>query len=288
MPIISKTGGAALRSWGFNFQKASVAAGEQVAAGYWPPAYESLINSTVYTKYFINQSTGSDTNDGLSEATPFASFDKFVTVTANLTNAIMAVVYPGTYNVTMTAVGVDAMYTDNGKARVIVGYPGTTILSYVANRASRDCPMMLLSNPLTRLYGLILKRNNNARTANYSVAFFYGFSYFQAKVYNCVYQEVGTNRNWSLGYANSGWTVTPSVNYCTFAVYNAGLGDYTGAATLTIDHCLFNKNYTSTPSTLTFNQFLSISQTMDFTTYKTTGGITYTSGVYNGTYAWPA
>lgn len=285
MPFISKTGGAALRSWGFNFQQGYATAGEQVATGYWPTAYEVLINSSTYTKYFINQSTGSDSNDGLSEAAPFASFDKFVTVTANLTNAIMAVVYPGTYSVTMTAVGIDAMYTDNGKARVIVGYPKTTILSYVANRASRDCPMMLLSNPLTRLYGLILKRNNNGRTLNYATAFFYGFTYFQAKVYNCVYQEVNGNAKWSLGYANAGWTVTPSVNYCSFAVSAAGLGDYSGAATLTFERCLFNWVYTSTPSTMISNQVGSF-HTMSFTTYKVTG-FTPNTGVYNGPYAWP-
>lgn len=308
MPILNSLGAMALRNFGMT-KGGGKGAGAQVALGYWPPRYETLINTSTYTKYFINDATGNDSNDGLSEAAPFKTFDRFYDVTKALPLAVMGVVYPGTYNCASKIIdGAAVVYGDSdigatvmtSYPRKVVGYPGKVRIVWTADSATRDCAMVRFGNAASKAYGIVWKRDNyyratpSRRGSNYMVAFFRGYDAtsrsggqgdFQGNMYNCVLEETNASNRWSIGYANGGYPNKPSLNYCTFAVKAAGLGDYSGNGNLVIDHCLFNWDYTSSPATFK-NCQIAATHPVNFTDY-TTPGYGATSGVYYGTYAWP-
>lgn len=300
MPILNSLGAMSLRNFGMT-KGGGKGAGAQVALGYWPPRYETLINSSTYTKYFINDATGNDSNDGLSEAAPFKTFDRFYTVTKALPIAVMGVVYPGTYNCASKIInGAAVVYgdTDLGTSeltaypRKVVGYPGKVQIVWTADSAVRDCGMVHFGNIASKAYGIIWKRDSyyraspSRRGSNYMVAFIRGFGDYKGNMYNCVLEETNPSNHWSICYANSGYPSNkPGLNYCTFAVKAAGMGDYSGNGNLVIDHCLFNWTYTSSPATFT-NCQIPTTHPVNFTDY-TTPGYGATSGVYYGSYAWP-
>lgn len=300
MPILNSLGAMALRNFGLT-KGGGKGAGAQVATGYWPPRYETLINSSTYLKYFINDATGNDSNDGLSEAMPFKTFDRFYDVTKAMPLAVMGVVYPGTYNCASKVInGAAFVYGDTDLStseltaypRKVVGYPGKARIVWTANSAVRDCGIVHFGNIASKAYGIIWKRDNywraspSRRGSNYMVAFIRGFGDYKGNMYNCVLEETNTGNLWSIAYGNSGFPSNkPSLNYCTFAVKANGMGDYSGNGNLVINNCLFNYAIGGTAATLINYQSVP-SHNMSFTDY-TTPGYGATTGVYYGTYAWP-
>lgn len=252
-------------------------------------AYDTLVSSYTGTVYYVDDATGSDSNDGLTVSTALKTIDHFNFLTSGITTGVMAVIYPGTYTVTPVTGGVAATGTSYGISdytyeRIYVGYAGQTYISWTVTATWRDGPLCSFSNANSAMYGIVLQRDNGGRTNTYSCAFFKNPA-FLGKLYNCVIQEMNANYNWTIGYANSGWPGSPSINYCTFAVYEAGGNDYSGSSNLVFNNCFFN--YTpSTPSTLNSCQTTTDLQTYSYTTY-TSDATAISSGVYFGTYAWP-
>ena len=243
--------------------------------------YQNLINNFSGTKYYVS-TTGSDTNDGLSENTAFQSYARFYAVTSALTTNIMCIFLPGTYTLSSITLASDCevCISDNSYPRTYVCSPGKTIFQWTASAGKRDCAPLNFNNAGSNIYGATIKRNNNSRTLNYSVAFFNNTTAnFLGKAYNTVFQETNANGNWSMNYANSGFPTGSEVNYSTFAVVQAALSSYSGTG-LVLNNCA--GNYTYTTSSSTFNNWVTANGTMDPTSYYIAGA----SGVYNGTYAW--
>ena len=224
-------------------------------------------------------STGSDTNSGNSVSSPYLTIDYAIT-SNSATARVMIVVLQGTY--TMTAVsGTSATASvalrDGGNERVFVCCPGKTIIQWTANTGDRDCCMVDFGNTASAIYGGILKRNNNARSGSYVVAYFRMTT--KGNFYNCVFQETNANNSWSYQYDNYGYN-NLAVRNCT--IYNgaAPSGNYSNAGTcLTID-TVFNTTVTTGGTETNVLK----SQTVNSSTYVTTG--VTTAGVYSGTYAW--
>ena len=250
-----------------------------------PQAYLDLINNFTSTVYYISP-TGSDSNSGTSTDTPLQTYAQFRTLTSSITTSIMCVFLPGTY--TLSSIIANATYseccfTDENYERIFVcQVPNQTIFEWTANAGKRDAQPFYFRNANTRFYGGVIKRNNNGRTLNYATSFFNNSTMnFVAKVYNVVIAEVNANNYWSLSYSNSTWPSTMGVYYCTFAVGAAALGSYSGGTSFIGDYCAGNYSYTGTfPS---FTNYVNANGGMNATTYAISG----TSGVYNGTYAWP-
>jgi len=250
----------------------------QLAAYSFPDAYSTLVSGYTGTVKYIS-STGSDSNNGNSVSTPYLTIDYAIT-SNSATARVMFVILQGTYTMTAVAAsGIDAAAAirDGGNERVYVGCPGKTIVQWTANTANRDCVMVNFTNTASAIYGTIIKRNNNARTTNYTVAYFQGAT--KGNFYNCVFQETNSNNSWSYQYDNYA-TNNIGIRNCT--IYNAAapLGNYTNAGTcLTID-TVFNTTCTTGGTETNVLK----SQTVNSSTYVTTG--VTTAGVYSGTYAW--
>jgi len=259
----------------------SVAGNWPIVLPTFPTAYASLISSFSGTKYYINGVIGNDSNSGLAPGAPFKTFNQFVTVTNTTNSSIMAVIYPGTYSITpVTGSQAGTSFYDNGYDRRIVGYPGQVTFQWTDTTGNRDATMCELLNASSAVYGIIFKRDNNGRTANYQVAYFKNNC---GIYYNCVFQETNANADWALAYSGFSNSGGKAVNYCTIAQSNAGLGDYNGSG-ITFTSCFFNYTYTSSGETFTSCQIGSL-HNLNFTTYKAAEATT--SGVAYGTYAWP-
>ena len=260
------------------------------------PAYNTLVSSYTGTVYYISDVYGSDSNDGLSVASALKTIDQFNTLTSAITTAIMAVILPGYYNVTpvtnsASTTSASFCLNDHGYERKYVGYGGQTFLSWDAPTPPRDAAVVCFANSNSAAYGLIFKRNNNGRTANYSVAFFNhnGTNAFAGDLYNCAIEETngelqGAPDNWSVGYANSGFPAGVSVNYCTIVGWEAAMADYSGDADLVFNNCVFN--YAHGSSSATYNSCQNGVSGISYNQYIPYDAVT--SGVYYGTYAWPA
>lgn len=257
------------------------------------PAYNTLVSSYTGTVYYISDAYGSDSNDGLSIAAPLKTIDQFNTLTSAIPTAIMAVILPGVYDVTPVngnnnATTSSVCLRDYGYERKYVGYGGQTFLRWTAS-AARDSAVVSFANANSAAYGLIFKRNNNGKTANYSVAFFNNStsSYF-GDMYNCAIEETngelqGAPDNWSVSYANSGYPAGGvSANYCTIVGWEAAMADYSGDADLVFNNCLFQYAHGSSSATYNSCEVSSIYYNQ-YIPYDVV-----TSGVYYGTYAWPA
>lgn len=260
-----------------------------MALRWFPDSYKTLINNYAGTKKFVDATNGSNSNNGDTEATAYATLEYCHTQISGNTSAIMIVVNPGTYDLTpgnSTQSFVNSLIDDFGNERVYVCSPDArTVVSYTASQTVRDAPMVQLTNANSAIYGGVLKRNNNGRTTNYTVAFFRGnagATYLNGLgLFNCVLQETNANGDWSLQYDNSG-NAAMEVTNCTFYTTENGQGDYSGGAGLVLNNCAFN--YTYGAGTATKNNTV-INQTIDANTYAlSTDNTTY--GVYSGTYAW--
>jgi len=258
------------------------------------PAYNTLVTSYTGTVYYISDAYGSDSNNGLSIATALKTIDQFNTLTSAITTAIMAVILPGSYNVTPVNHLVSGSFSsvclkDYGYERKYVGYGGQTFLRWTAN-SSRDAAVVSFANANSAAYGLVFKRNNNGKTANYSVAFFNNStSAYYGDMYNCAIEETngelqGAPDNWSVGYANGGYPVGASVNYCTIVGWETAMADYSGDADLVFNNCLFQ--YAHGSSSATYNS-CEVANPLSYNQYIPQYDVV-TSGVYYGTYAWPA
>lgn len=260
-----------------------------MALRWFPDSYKTLINNYAGTKKFVDATNGSDSNDGNTEATAYATLAYCQSQISGNTAAIMIVVNPGTYDLTpgnSTQGYVNSLIDDFGNERVYVCSPDArTVVSYTASQSVRDAPMVQLTNANSAIYGGVLKRNNNGRTGNYPVAFFRGnagATYLNGLgLFNCVLQETNANGDWSLQYDNSG-NAAMEVTNCTFYTIENGSNDYSGGAGLVLNNCAFNYTYGAGSATKTNTV---VNQTIDANTYAlSTDNTTY--GVYSGTYAW--
>lgn len=246
----------------------------------FPDSYATLVSNYTGTVKYIS-STGSNSNNGNSVTTPYLTIDYAITQNS-ATSRVMFVVLAGTY--TMTAVSgtsssASVAIRDGGASyeRVYVCCPGQTVIQWTANTADRDCSMIDFGNTASAIYGATLKRNNNARSGSYVVAYFKGTT--KGNLYNCVLQETNANNSWSYQYDNYGYN-NLAVRNCT--IYNgaAPAGNYSNAGTcLTVD-TVFNTTVTTGGTETNVLK----SQTVNSSTYVTTG--VTTAGVYSGTYAW--
>jgi hypothetical protein len=244
---------------------------------YFPDAYDSLVDEFTGTIKYISAGSGSNSNTGNSVGAAYLTIDYALAQNTSATPT-MFVVLEGTYS--MTSVSVDsftgAALRDGGNQRVFVCCPGRTIIQWTANSGARDAPMIIFSNVLSKIYGAILKRNNNSRTTNYEVAY---WRFVKGRLFNCVFQETNANGSWSYRYDNDGFTDL-EIRNCTFYNTATPQSNYsTGGTILTVDTV-----FTTTVTTAGTETNVLKSQTVNATTYATTG--VTTAGVYSGTYAW--
>jgi hypothetical protein len=260
--------------------------------GVFPSSYVSLINSSTDTKYYIDAVNGSNSNDGTSIATPWQTYAYAFDQTKNVTSAIMFIFAEGTY----TQLIVDptdtsftsALIADNNKPRTFVCQPGKVIFTGTGSSV-RDMPMYRLG-PTSSVYGAIFRRDNNGKTANYSVAMVRGTGGYpghSGNVYNCVFEEINANGNWSLQYDNWANSTGQIVN-SLFNVVEVGASDYAGSSGLVLSNCAFtytwgSGNATKTNTDVGVTVISSNTQIVD--PYKITSNNT-SKGVWSGTYKW--
>lgn len=255
-------------------------ASNQLYSYNFPNAYYDLVAAYTGTVKYIS-STGSNSNNGNSVTSPYLTIDYAITQNS-ATSRVMFVILAGTYNMTAvsgTSSSASVAIRDGGSSyeRVYVCCPGQTVIQWTANTGDRDCVMVDFGNTASAIYGATLKRNNNARSGSYVVAYFKMTT--KGNLYNCVLQETNANNSWSYQYDNYGYN-NFAVRNCT--IYNgaAPAGNYSNAGTcLTID-TVFNTTVTTGGTETNVLK----SQTVNATTYVTTG--VTTAGVYSGTYAW--
>ena len=247
-----------------------------MAAFNFPLVYQALIDGFSGTKKYIDGVNGSNSNNGDTVNTAYATIDYAITANTSAT-ATMFVIAEGTYTMTAVSTGNSLAIRDGGNHREFVCQPGSVVIQWTANTADRDSPITQFTNTNSKIYGGILKRNNNGRTANYSVAYYKGQSL--GNFYNCVFSETNANNAWSYQYDNYGQN-NIAIRNCTFFNGAAPSGNYTNNGTcLTIDTVFNTTVITGGTETNVLK-----SQTVNATTYETTG--VTTAGVYSGTYAW--
>ena len=252
----------------------------QLASYFFPDVYSTLVNDYTGTVKYIS-STGSDSNNGNSVTTPYLTIDYAYTQTT-ATSRVMYVILSGTY--TMTAINgtysdASIAIRDGGNERIYVGCPGRTTIQWTANTNSRDCAMVDFGNTASKIYGAIIKRNNNGRSGSYVVAYFKGTT--KGNFYNCVFSETNANGSWSYQYDNYAYN-NIGIRNCTIYNASAPSGNYTNAGTcLTID-TVFNTTCTTGGTETNVLK----SQSVSGSDYSVSG--VTTAGVYSGTYAWNA
>lgn len=266
--------------------------GEDEESSPFPSVYETVIADAIATTdyvYYVDATNGNDSNDGTTAAAAFASINQLnTTMNALTSNSVTAIVYPGEYNITPTAgySGSQATvpFKDFGYARKIICAPGKVDFIWTAG-AERDAPLVDFGSTDSQVYGAVFKRDNNGRTAKYSVAFHNDTTTKGShQLYNCAIEETNANGNWSLQYDNSNNSVGKWYN-CTVAVNEAGDNDYSGASGFVITDTVFNYTYGTGNASKVSSEILS-AHNLNFTTYE--GSDTGTDGVYYGTYGWPA
>ena len=249
--------------------------------GYFPTAYQSLIDGFAGTKLYV-KTTGSDSNAGTSESLPKATIQGAISAAAT---GSMIIVYPGTYTNNTSGNASGSSYsgqvlTDEAKNLQIVCAPGQTKLTG-SNSGGRDLHSLGFRNSSSKIYGLIIERDNGGRAQQYSNAFI-GFSAGEGisvtgQIYNCVFREINSNGQWSMHYDNSG-TANWLAEGCLFIGAN-WLGNYSGGSSTTTRYSASNNSSWTTSGTFTGNQ-----RPVSIASNWTVGSTAY--GVYYGTYAW--
>jgi len=261
---------------GAGFGKAAVTAA--TGASVFPTAYQSLINSFA-TKYYVSTS-GSDSNSG-TEASPYATIGKAISVAGN-NQAI--IIQPGSYTVTNSGPGSygERMFAFS-TTTTIIGAPGRVTVTEASNLGARDNHIFGMRNIDCKIYGLIIKRDNNGRANNYETAMWgYDASDPYGEVYNCVIQELNANGTMSHFYDNTNSGIGRLYN-CTIVASN-WLSSYSGSSSqITQNTALTSSNPFSLFGTSTNNVN---GVTINPTTYSLTNYSNSTYGVYSGTYAW--
>lgn len=249
----------------------------------FPDNYATVVSGSANVKYV--SATGSNSNDGNSPTTPYLTIAQALSATSGIATSVTIVIMAGTYTVTPgVATGtVDAIagLSDNNLPRKFVCCPGQTIIQWTDSGGQRDSCMVDFRNSSSVLYGAKLLRNNNARTTNYTVAFFNSSTAGtqHGTFYNCVFRETNTNNAWSFQYDNAG-SQNQKIYNSTFYAGAAALGNYTSSLSVILTDSVVNTTVTSGATETNVLK----SQTVDSTTYVTTG--VTTAGVYSGTYAW--
>ena len=256
------------------------ATGEGGGGGF-PAVYQSLIDSFTGTKYYVSP-TGNNGNAGTSESAPWASPDWAF---ESAPSGSMIIISGGEYNYTTSGNMSGSSYNhscvwDHNKNLQIVCQPGQTTFT-VTNTTSRDFHACSLRNSNSNLYGAYIRRNNNARTNSYSVAFMgfnAGYNDVDGKIHNCVIREINANGYHAAHYDNSSlanWTA----NNCLF-MGTYWTGNYSGGAGVTLNNCsASNASWTTSGSN---------NNTQTGATVQSNFSTGASNGVYSGTYAWDA
>lgn len=254
-----------------------------------PQPYKDLIQNYTGSKKYVDSVNGSDSNNGNTYATAYATLTHCHTQLSGVSTPTMIILAPGTYDTTpgyLENSSAAALLADYGNERVYVAAPdGQVIIQYTASGAERDTAIVQFRNASSAIYGAILKRNNNARSANYTVSFFRGHpgsTYMKGLgLFNCVIQETNANNAWSLQYDNDN-NASFNLYNCTFYTGANGLPDYTGGAGFVLNDCAFNYTY-GTGNASKINTV--VNQTINASTYElSTNNTSY--GVWSGQYAW--
>jgi len=263
----------------FGFGRVDAAAAGPTGPSAFPAAYISLINS-FGTQYYVATS-GSDSNSG-SETSPFATINKALTVAGN-NSAI--IIRSGNYTITNHnpgSYGERMFYTANSVA--IIGEPGKVVVTEASDLGARDNHIFGMQNSGCKIYGLIIKRNNNGRTTNYSNAMWgYDANASYGEVYNCVVEEINANGQMAHVYDNSNSGGGKLYN-CTI-VASSWQSSYTCGATNSTQNTALTSSNTFTLCATSTNNVNAA--TINSTTYSLTNYSNSTYGVYSGTYAWP-
>jgi hypothetical protein len=243
----------------------------------FPAAYRSLIDNFASTKYFVDATTGSDSNAGTSFATAFATIGKAITTASS---GHMIVVYPGSYTNNTTGYFPGYFYSnhligDASKSLQIVCAPGQVSISG-SNTGARDYHAVSFGNADSKIYGAILNRNNGGRLNNYDTAFLGRDSELvRGQIINCAIRETNANGGFGLIYDNSNtaWTIDSCL-----LIGTTFLGNYSGGTVATVKNSASNVS----PSILGnmtnngFNKTINGNWSVDSISY----------GVYSGTYSW--
>lgn len=202
------------------------------------------------------------------------------TAATNATSGGTAIlIMPGTYTGEAYArVGgnTSSCFHDQGKPITYICAPGQTIFEYT--RSARDLSIFMFNNAASAVYGAYVKRNNNNKADNFSVAWGRGTDGVQnvGSAYNCVLREVNANGNWSRQYGGG----AHSFNNCLIYVNEDGFNDYNSSAAVSWDYCACNYNIGSGTTPWTNS---AVNQTVN-SDFSLDGNSS--AGVYSGTYAW--
>jgi hypothetical protein len=171
------------------------------------------------------------------------------------------------------------MVTDGDKNLQIVCSPGRVKITGT-NAVDRDFFCVRLGHSSSKLYGLIMERNNGGRLENYMTSF---MSWSDpgalnvGQVYNCVFREVNANGRFSMHYDNNN-VASWLVDGCLF-IGSTWTGNYSGGGYTTTRNSASNNSSWTTSGTFTGNQ-----KPVTIGSNWTVGSTAY--GVYSGTYAW--
>jgi hypothetical protein len=248
--------------------KFSVGPSSSAATAEFPAAYNALINNFSGTKIYV-KTTGNDSNAGTSESAPKATIQG---ATSAASTGSMIVVYPGSYTISNT----HTMVTDSDKNLQIVCSPGRVKLSGT-NTVDRDFHCFGLGNNSSKLYGLIMERNNNGRTDSYMNAFMRWLT--NGEAYNCVFREVNASGRFSMHYDNEN-TSSWLAEGCLY-IGSTWLGNYSGGSQSATRYSASNNSGWTAGGVFTGNQ-----KPVTIASDWSVGSTAY--GVYYGTYAWTA
>jgi len=255
------------------------AAYDRIRIGEWPvispfpPAYRTLISSFA-TQRFVSP-TGSDSNNGTTEDTAWATINYAVNTSVSGTAIILL---PGTHTAASWGSVDYVLYAPPGKNLVFIGSPGQTIV-VGTNTSNRDSHFAGLWSG-SAAYGLTLRRNNNNRIDNYMVAIWGNNSNYDGTFWNCVLEETHSSGRISHNYDNGGSGIGRTRN--SLVIASNWLSSYSGGASNQTTDCAF----TATASlTGTFSNNAN-NVSYNATTYALSSENTV-RGVYSGTYAWP-
>lgn len=242
----------------------------------WPAAYQSLHDSfAAANRRYVDPVNGSNSNNGTTEETAWATINHAVDTSASGTAIILL---PGTHTAAQWTDVDYVLYAPSGKTLTFIGVPGKTIVvgTDTSNRDSHFAGLWSGS----AAYGLILRRNNNNRGEDYMYAMWGSNAPFNGTFWNCVLQETHSSGRISHIYDNSSSGIGRTRN--SLIIASTWAGSYSGGTSHITTDCAF----TGVASLLGSASNNANSVGFNATTYALTANNTV-RGVYSGTYAWP-
>ena len=260
-------------------------------SGYqFPSAYQNLIDTyDANAVRYYDPENGSDSADGFTQATAKQNVGTDMNTWLHGANGRIAVLLPGTHNVTPHGPGSYATRIFQWDSNsILLGAPGEAIVTHSVT-SSRDMHIFGMRNGNAKVIGVTINYDNNGRGSNYQYAMWgYDANSTSGDVYNCVINNISSNGLLSQIYDNSGSgdrymtdclikTTTMSSPYTC-----GGQSAYNMAFTSSTSNFCSGTNSNFVHSVTTGN-----APNSGFPYYLTNASNS-SYGVYRGTYAWPS